>query len=35
VTYWLERGTGIDPASVRIEVPMPEPQQDNAVPVFR
>ena len=35
VTYWLDRGTGVDPASVRIEVPAPEPQDDNAVPVFR
>ena len=35
VTYWLDRGTGVDPASVRIEVPMPEPEVDNAVPVFR
>ncbi|MBB5691508.1 TRAP transporter large permease subunit [Roseomonas alkaliterrae] len=34
VTYWLDRGTGVDPASVRIEVPAPEPQQDE-VPVFR
>ncbi|MBP0443430.1 TRAP transporter large permease subunit [Roseomonas sp. SSH11] len=24
VTYWLDKGTGVDPASVRIEVPMPD-----------
>jgi len=34
VTYWLDRGTGVDPASVRIEVPTPEPPTDD-VPVFR
>jgi tripartite ATP-independent transporter DctM subunit len=35
VTYWLDRGTGVDPASVTIEAPPPPPQDDNAVPVFR
>ncbi len=35
VTYWLDRGTGVDPASVRIEVPLPENPDDGAVPVFR
>ena len=34
VTYWLDRGTGVDPATVRIEVPAPEPPTDD-VPVFR
>jgi tripartite ATP-independent transporter DctM subunit len=24
VTYWLDKGTGVDPAKVRIEIPMPE-----------
>ncbi|MFH5925822.1 TRAP transporter large permease [Roseomonas xinghualingensis] len=24
VTYWIDKGTGVDPASVRIEVPMPD-----------
>jgi tripartite ATP-independent transporter DctM subunit len=24
VTYWLDKGSGVDPASVRIEVPMPD-----------
>jgi len=35
VTYWLDRGTGIDPASVSIDVPPPPTPDDNAVPVFR
>jgi tripartite ATP-independent transporter DctM subunit len=35
VTYWLDRGTGVDPSTVRIEVPMPEMQDDTAVPVFQ
>ena len=35
VTYWIDRGTGVDPSSVRIEVPMPDDQDDSAVPVFR
>ena len=34
VTYWLDKGTGVDPSTVRIEVPLPE-ADDNAVPVFR
>jgi len=34
VTYWLDRGTGVDPASVRIEVPEVEPMSEE-VPVFR
>ncbi|WP_159346432.1 TRAP transporter large permease [Roseomonas harenae] len=24
VTYWIDRGTGVDPSTVRIEVPMPD-----------
>ncbi|HEY8610041.1 MAG TPA: TRAP transporter large permease subunit [Roseomonas sp.] len=28
VTYWIDRGTGVDPASVRIEVPMPDMGED-------
>ena len=35
VTYWIDRGTGVDPASVTITVPPPEPEDDNAAPVFR
>jgi tripartite ATP-independent transporter DctM subunit len=34
VTYWLDRGTGVDPANVRIEVPEVEPMSEE-VPVFR
>ncbi len=34
VTYWLEKGTGIDPASVRIEVPMPEPTDEEPPPII-
>jgi tripartite ATP-independent transporter DctM subunit len=35
VTYWLDSGTGVDPASVTIDAPPPPPQDDNAVPVFQ
>jgi len=35
VTFFLDRGTGVDPASVTIEVPPPPPVDDDAVPVFR
>ena len=35
VTYWLHSGTGVDPASVHIEVPLPDNADDGAVPVFR
>ena len=36
VTYWIERGPQVDPSTVRIEVPLPDAQdEDNAVPVFR
>jgi tripartite ATP-independent transporter DctM subunit len=35
VTYWIDRGTGVDPASVTIDAPPPPPQDDNAVPVFQ
>ncbi len=24
VTYWLSRGTGVDPSKIRIEIPMPD-----------
>jgi tripartite ATP-independent transporter DctM subunit len=34
VTYWIDRGTGVDPASVTIQVPPPEPDDDSA-PAFR
>jgi tripartite ATP-independent transporter DctM subunit len=35
VTFFLDSGTGVDPASVTIEVPPPPPADDDAVPVFR
>jgi len=35
VTYWLHSGTGVDPASVHIDVPLPDNSDDGAVPVFR
>ena len=35
VTFFLDRGTGIDPASVTIDVPPPPPADDDAVPIFR
>ena len=35
VTYWIDRGTGVDPSTVRIEVPMPDTSDENEVPVFR
>ena len=35
VTYWLDRGTGVDPSTVRIEVPLPDLPDDDAPPVFR
>jgi tripartite ATP-independent transporter DctM subunit len=35
VTFFLDRGTGVDPASVTIDVPPPPVADDDAVPVFR
>ncbi|HWT10888.1 MAG TPA: TRAP transporter large permease subunit [Roseomonas sp.] len=35
VTYWIDRGTGVDPSTVRIEVPMPDSSDEPEVPVFR
>ena len=35
VTYFLDRGTGVDPSTVRIEVPLPDMPDDDAAPVFR
>jgi tripartite ATP-independent transporter DctM subunit len=35
VTYFLDRGTGVDPASVRIEAPPPAPDEGDQAPVFR
>jgi tripartite ATP-independent transporter DctM subunit len=35
VTYWLDRGTGVDPSTVRIEVPLPDLPEDDAPPIFR
>ena len=35
VTYFLHGGTGVDPATVTIEVPPPPEMEEDAVPVFR
>ena len=35
VTYFIDHGTGVDPASVTIDVPPPPTADDDAVPVFR
>ncbi|MBY0335427.1 MAG: TRAP transporter large permease subunit [Acetobacteraceae bacterium] len=35
VTYWLDKGTGVDPSTVRIDVPLPDVPGDDDVPVFR
>jgi len=35
VTYWLDRGTGVDPSTVRIDVPLPDLPDDDSPPVFR
>lgn len=35
VTYWLDQGTGVDPNTVRIEVPMSDMPEDDSPPVFR
>jgi tripartite ATP-independent transporter DctM subunit len=35
VTYWLEKGSGVDPSTVRIEVPLPDMPEDDEPPVFR
>ncbi|MBL6458542.1 TRAP transporter large permease subunit [Belnapia sp. T6] len=35
VTYWIDRGTGVDPSTVRIEVPLPDLPEDDSPPVFR
>jgi tripartite ATP-independent transporter DctM subunit len=35
VTYFLQPGTGVDPASVRIEAPPPPPDTEDEGPVFR
>ncbi len=35
VTYWLDKGSGVDPSTVRIEVPLPEMPEDDAPPSFR
>ncbi|MBI0435405.1 TRAP transporter large permease subunit [Roseomonas sp. KE0001] len=35
VTYWLDTGTGVDPASVRIEVPMPDLPAEDAPIIFK
>jgi TRAP-type mannitol/chloroaromatic compound transport system permease large subunit len=36
VTYWLDKGTGVDPSTVRIEVPMTDmAPDDDTQPVFK
>ncbi|WP_426959124.1 TRAP transporter large permease [Muricoccus radiodurans] len=35
VTYWLDKGTGVDPSTVRIEVPMPDTDDEPPPVVFR
>jgi tripartite ATP-independent transporter DctM subunit len=35
VTYWIDKGTGVDPSTVRIEVPLPDLPEDDAQPVFK
>ena len=35
VTYWLDSGTSVDPSTVRIDVPLPDLPEDDAVPTFR
>ncbi|MBK1658114.1 TRAP transporter large permease subunit [Paracraurococcus ruber] len=35
VTYWIDKGTGVDPSTVKIEVPLPDLPEDDAPPVFR
>jgi tripartite ATP-independent transporter DctM subunit len=35
VTFWLDRGTGVDPGSVRIEVPLPDVTEEPTIPTFR
>jgi tripartite ATP-independent transporter DctM subunit len=35
VTYWIYQGTGVDPSTVRIEVPLPDLPSEDEAPVFR
>ena len=35
VTYYRDKGTGVDPSTVRIGGPLPDMPDDDAVPVFR
>ncbi|WP_207540423.1 TRAP transporter large permease [Sabulicella rubraurantiaca] len=35
VTYFLDRGTGVDPSTVTIDVPLPDMPEEDSVPVFR
>jgi tripartite ATP-independent transporter DctM subunit len=35
VTYWIHKGTGVDPSTVRIEVPLPDLPEEDSQPVFR
>ncbi|MFC3127128.1 TRAP transporter large permease subunit [Pseudoroseomonas globiformis] len=35
VTYWLDQGTGIDPNSVQIEVPLPDLPAEDAPIIFK
>jgi tripartite ATP-independent transporter DctM subunit len=35
VTYWIDKGTGVDPSTVRIEIPLPDLPEEDTQPVFR
>jgi TRAP-type mannitol/chloroaromatic compound transport system permease large subunit len=35
VTYWVDKGSSVDPSTVKIEVPLPDLPGDDEVPVFR
>jgi tripartite ATP-independent transporter DctM subunit len=35
VTYWIERPPGVDPASIRLELPLPEEEIEAPPPTFR
>jgi hypothetical protein len=34
VTYWLDKGTGVDPSKINIEIPLPQmpPSMDSSAP---
>ncbi|MCK8785388.1 TRAP transporter large permease subunit [Roseomonas sp. NAR14] len=35
VTYWIDKGTGVDPSTVRIEIPMQDQPEDLPPPSFQ